>query len=93
MYLLALDLKKEEFIQAVGILFFSGALPMMIFYWIHGVIGPDNIGWSVLACVPVFLGLAIGQWVRGRVDQDTFRKVLLAMLFVVGLNLLRRALV
>jgi len=91
MYLLALDLKKEEFIQAVGILFFSGSLPLMIFYWMHGVLRPDNVGWSALACLPVFLGLAVGQWVRGWVDQETFRKVLLVMLFVVGLNLLRRA--
>ena len=91
MYLLALDLKKEEFIQAVGILFFSGSVPLMVFYWMHGVLRPDNVGWSALACLPVFLGLAVGQWVRGRVDQETFRKVLLVMLFVVGLNLLRRA--
>ena len=91
MYLLALDLKKEEFVQAVGILFFAGSVPMMVFYWFHGVLRPDNVGWSALACLPVFLGLAVGQWVRGRVDQDTFRKVLLALLFVVGLNLLRRA--
>jgi len=91
MYLLALDLKKEEFVQAVGILFFAGSAPMMVFYWFHGVLRPDNVGWSALACLPVFLGLAVGQWVRGRVDQDTFRKVLLALLFVVGLNLLRRA--
>ena len=91
MYLLALDLKKEEFIQAVGLLFFSGSVPLMIFYWLHGVLRPDNVGWSALACLPVFLGLAVGQWVRGRVDQETFRKVLLAMLFVIGLNLLRRA--
>ena len=91
MYLLALDLKKEEFIQAIGLLFFTGSVPMMIFYWLHGVLRPDNVGWSALACLPVFLGLAAGQWVRGRVDQETFRKVLLVMLFVVGLNLLRRA--
>ena len=91
MYLLSLDLKKEEFIQAVGILFFSGSVPLMIFYWMHGVLRPDNVGWSALACLPVFLGLAVGQWVRGWVDQETFRKVLLVMLFVVGLNLLRRA--
>ncbi len=91
MYLLALDLKKDEFVQAVGLLFFSGSVPLMVFYWLHGVLRPDNVGWSALACLPVLLGLAVGQWVRGRVDQETFRKVLLAVLFLVGLNLLRRA--
>jgi len=91
MYLLALDLKKEEFVQAVGLIFFIGSVPLVVFYWLHGVVRPDNVGWSALACLPAFLGLAVGQWVRRRVDQETFRKVLLAVLFVVGLNLLRRA--
>ena len=92
MYLLALDLKKDEFIQAVGLLFFGGSVPMMVFYWLHGVLRPDNVGWSALACLPVFLGLVAGQWVRGWVDQETFRKVLLVVLFLIGLNLFRRAL-
>ena len=91
MYLLALDLKKDEFIQAIGVLFFAGSVPMMVFYWLHGVLDPGNVGWSALACLPVFVGMAVGQWVRGRVNQETFRKVLLAVLFLVGLNLLRRA--
>ena len=36
-------------------------------------------------------GLGLGQWVRQRIDQALFRKALLFMLFVIGLNLLRRA--
>ena len=91
MYLLALGLEKEEFIQAVGLLYFAGSVPLALFYWVHGVLGPDNVGWSGLACLPVFLGLAAGQWLRGRVGQATFHKVVLGVLFLVGLNLLRRA--
>ena len=42
-------------------------------------------------CLPAMAGLGLGQWVRQRIDQALFRKALLFMLFVIGLNLLRRA--
>jgi len=32
MYLLALDLKKEEFVQAVGLIFFIGSVPLVVFF-------------------------------------------------------------
>ena len=41
---------------------------------------------------PSLAGLWAGQWLRGRFDQQTFRKVLLVVFFFIGLNLIRRAL-
>ena len=38
--------------------------------------------------LPIF---RIGELIRERIDQDTFRKVMLVMLFLIGLNLIRRA--
>ncbi|MFQ5617417.1 MAG: hypothetical protein ACE5FR_00455 [Rhodospirillales bacterium] len=45
----------------------------------------------LLACVPGLAGMWVGQKIRGRIDQETFRKALLVTLFVIGLNLIRRA--
>ena len=53
--------------------------------------GADFAG-SLLALVPAFAGLMLGQWLRGRIDEDRFRKVLAIVLFVIGLNLVRKAL-
>ncbi len=36
-------------------------------------------------------GKWVGQKIRGRIDQETFRKALLVTLFIIGLNLIRRA--
>jgi uncharacterized membrane protein YfcA len=33
-----------------------------------------------------------GQWIRGRVNEDTFRKVLLIAMIVIGINMVRQAL-
>ena len=93
MYLVALDLEKEVFIRSIGLIFLSGSFMLAVFYWAHGVLHPGNIVWSISACLPVVLGYGVGQWVRGYVNQDMFRKLLLGALILVGLNLLRRGLI
>ncbi len=91
MYLIALDLKKNEFIGTVGLIWFLGSIPLCAFYAVNGILGMHNVFYSLAACVPAFGGLWVGQHVRRRIPQDTFRKVLMGTLFVIGLNLIRRA--
>jgi len=50
-----------------------------------------NVAYSAGACVPAMVGLWGGQKIRKRIPQESFRKVLMATLFVIGLNLIRRA--
>lgn len=47
---------------------------------------------TAIACVPVFVGMLAGQWIRGRVNEETFRKVLLIAMVLIGLNMVRQAL-
>jgi len=42
--------------------------------------------------VPVMIGTIIGESLRKYVNEALFRKILLIALFVMGLNMLRRAL-
>ena len=46
---------------------------------------------SLYACLPGMLGIWIGEVIRRRINQDTFRRVMLLALFVIGANLIRRA--
>lgn len=89
-YLVALDLEKEEFIRSIGLVFFAGSLMLAASYWAHDVLGPDNLAWALAACVPVVLGYLMGERLRRHIDQARFRKLLLIALVVIGLNLLRR---
>ncbi len=38
-------------------------------------------------------GLGVGQAIRRRINPETFRKVVLGLLFLIGLNLIRRAII
>ena len=37
------------------------------------------------------IGSRIGEKSRDRIDQETFRKAMLVVMFIIGLNLIRRA--
>ena len=45
---------------------------------------------GLTSLIPVGAALLLGQWVRGRIDEVRFRKVLLVSMVVIGLNLIRR---
>ena len=91
LYFVALGLARDEFVRAVGVLFFIGSVILAAFYWSHGVLGAGNIGWSAAALVPTMGGLALGQYLRRRIQPDLFRRILLVLLVFIGLNLIRRA--
>jgi uncharacterized membrane protein YfcA len=93
MYLVALHLPKEIFIGAVGLIWFVAALPLTAAYVFYGVLTAELAPWSALACAPALGGFLVGQWIRDRIDQESFRKVLLGFLVLLGLNLIRRAVV
>ena len=91
MYLLALDLKKDEFVGTVGLIWFCGSIPMVIAYIYKGVLGPTEIIGSMMALIPAFLGLYVGQLLRSKINQQAFKNVLIAALFIIGANLIRRS--
>lgn len=90
MLLLALNLRKEEFIGAIGLLYFVGLLPGGILLPAYGVLGTQHIIPGLLSLVPVLLGLVLGEWIRSRINQQLFRTLLLLALLAIGLNLIRQ---
>jgi len=91
MYLMALQLSKEAFVGAIGLMYLIGAIPMVFSLAYFDVLGPRDFLVSTLAAVPVFLGQMLGQSMRGFVADEKFRRVVLAVLLLAGLNLVRRA--
>ena len=91
MYFVMLKLDKDTFVRTVGMAWFMFSVPLAIAYWRNGIFAGDVIYLSLYACVPGMIGIRIGEVIRERIDQDTFRKVMLVMLLLIGLNLIRRA--
>ena len=91
MYFIMLKLEKDYFIKAVGVVWFSASIPILISYINLGVVNENNVWPSVLACIPTGIGMWVGGHIRKKINQDLFRKVILVVLFLIGLNLIRRA--
>ena len=91
MLFIMIRLPKEAFIQATGTIWFAASIPLLLGYRQNGILDDSTAVLSLAACLPSFFGLWIGTWVRGKIEPESFRKVLLIVFFLIGLNLIRRA--
>ena len=91
-YLASRDAGKDEFVRATGLLIFFGSLPLAAGYVLQGFVTWSTFLTSIALLIPTFIGFAIGERLRGYLSETGFRKVLLGFFFVMGVNLLRRAL-
>lgn len=91
MYLTALRLPKDSFINSQGVAYFAAGVPLTLFLVARGVLDLRLFWFSAAACLPVFIGMLAGQRLRDRIDQRRFRKLVLAALFLIGVNLIRRS--
>ncbi len=57
-----------------------------------GVLRTEHVVPGLAALVPVGAAMMVGRWLRGKFDQERFRKVLLITMVLIGLNLIRTGL-
>ena len=91
-YLQALGLKKDMFVQVLGIQFVFTASILAIVLFHQGELAADISVISALAVFPSLLGMFAGKLVRDKVSEDRFRTWLYFVLLFVGLNLIRKGL-
>lgn len=90
-YLMARRVEKEAFVAATGVMIFAGTLPLIGGFWSAGIITGPSAGVSVLMFLPALAGFTLGEALRRRLDAARFRKVVLLVFLVMGLNLIRKA--
>lgn len=86
-YLMALRLKREEFVGSISIIYFFSGVPMYAAMLWWGRFGWTEVAWSCVAALPVYLGLVLGTRVRGRLSELVFRRALLGFLVLLALML------
>ncbi len=91
-YLIALRLPKDTFVAAIALLFLFGTAPLYASLAVSGVLNGPVLAVSVAAALPNIAGLALGTRLRGRVGQRMFQRLLVAALFLIAVNLIRRSL-
>jgi len=91
-YLFSLNLEKTAFVRTMGVVFLIGELPLFTGLAVTGFAPPSvwalsAAGWAVVGCA-----MAVGKRLRDRIPQERFMTLVGAMLLLVGLNMIRRAL-
>jgi uncharacterized protein len=92
LYLQTLGLKRDVFVQALGLIFVTISLALGGSLTSRGLMTQDLILMSLTALIPTAAGLALGQRYRHHISEERFRRIFLVALFVIGLDMLRRTL-
>ena len=90
--LTAQNTEKTEQMRVQGVIYGLGAIVLTGAHVGSGVLNWETAPFSVALTLPAVLGMWIGFRIQDRIDQKTFGKLTLAVLFLAGLNLVRRGL-
>ncbi|MFN7086103.1 MAG: sulfite exporter TauE/SafE family protein [Burkholderiales bacterium] len=92
MYLAGLKLGKESFVAAISLANVWATVVLAAAMTRYELVSGTDLAASLFALVPSSLGVVLGTRLRHRIDEGLFRKALAAVLFLIGLNLIRKAL-
>lgn len=89
-YLLSIDIDRNMVIAAINLSFTIGSLIMLAGLGRMGLLSMHTV-WMALAGIPlVFAGIRLGSLARRRISEAFFRRMVLMLLIVMGLNLVLR---
>jgi uncharacterized protein len=83
-YLQALGLPRNALVQALGITFLVFTVALGTSLTSHGLMSSEIGVVSLAATVPALAGMALGQRVRHRMSEATFRPVFFSVLLMLG---------
>jgi uncharacterized membrane protein YfcA len=92
-FFISLGLEKEKFVAAVSVLLFSGSIVLMLSLQSMNFLGLTEFGYSLIGLIPLFAGMWAGTKVRHRIDQVTFKKIVLVLVMLIGIAMIFRAFV
>ena len=91
-YLVSLQLSKEQFIGAISFLYIGAVVPWAVMlYWV-GILDHLLLLYSTAAVAPVVLGMLIGRKLRKFISEQRFRHLILTVLLCSGGAILWRSL-
>ena len=89
-YLQALDLDRDDLVQALGLSFTTSTLALAYVLTQAGILQSSLAGLSLLAIAPALAGMVAGQMVRGRIPPDAFRICFFVGMLLLGAHLALR---
>lgn len=95
-YLQALRLGKDELVQALGLSFTVSTLALFMRLVLEGLFAASQLPAASMLLAPLpaaWLGMVLGQKLRGRLDEKNFRRVFFVSLLLIGLYMLVRGVI
>ncbi len=90
-YLLSIRCDKEDFVRFTGLMILCGTVPLTIGYIFNGLLDKSFAVASCLMIIPTLIGFSIGEYLRKYLGGRQFQLAVLALFFLMGLNLIRRS--
>lgn len=84
MYFQAISLRRDEIVQAMGILFSLSSASMLLAYRHQNMLTMEQAMLSLYALFPALIGMYYGKKIRPYLSEATFKKVLFISLLVIG---------
>ena len=87
-FLQALGLQRDGLIQAMGISFTVSTVALSVGLHLNDHYSGAIFGASLLMLVPALAGMAIGQFLRGKLSPPIFRQCFMVSLFLLGIHMI-----
>ncbi len=84
MYLQALGMPRQMFIQSMGFLFSVSTAALVIAFWLNGMLDQSLSLISLWAVFPALLGMPLGQWLGKFIPEKHFRTVFFGSIGFIG---------
>lgn len=91
LYLEALGLKRDMFVQALGLTFITISSTLAMSMTTVGLVTWQHALLSAIGLIPVGLGIWLGRRIRHRISEERYRKAFFIVLFVTGVYMGVRA--
>lgn len=93
MYLQAIGLSRDQFVQAMGMLFTLSTISLAFALNKNNFITAELIMTSAFAVIPATIGLIIGQRIRKTLSETLFRRIFLVSIFILGVIIISKAVI
>ena len=91
-YLVGLGTERRLMVAALGLFFLFSGILIAGSFWLVGLLDGGRLALAALCLVPVFAGMRLGNLLADRLSVERFRRLVLCVLFLLGMNLFVRGL-
>ena len=91
-YFVALRIDKNLFAASMGAVALASMAPLFLSLAANSILAGGEVLLSVIALIPALIGMAAGTWLRQRISQAGFQRMLFIALLAIGLSLIWKSL-